>query len=127
MRIGSSFRPNTTYGNFAGSLTPIQENTSNQGALGFRFAPKPGFLMDAAARVYEDRRGITCCTSTKSIEPIWEKFSEKRSILFEPDPESPCEVTLAYDLGEPSLQKLRLPNNLHVLCTMNVSPNQILG
>jgi 5-methylcytosine-specific restriction protein B len=48
------FHPNKTYENFVGGLAPVQENTSNDGALGFRFAPKPGFLMEAAARAYED-------------------------------------------------------------------------
>ena len=65
------FHPNTTYENFVGGLAPVQESTSGNGALGFRFAPKPGFLIEAAAQsLRRTRRRITCSTSTKSIERI---------------------------------------------------------
>lgn len=40
------FHPNTTYENFVGGLAPIH----TQDALGLHFAPKPGFLMTAAAK-----------------------------------------------------------------------------
>ena len=45
--------------------------------------------------------------------------------LFEPDPESPRELSLAYDFGEPFFRNLRLPNNLHVLGTMNSADRSI--
>ena len=39
------FHPNITYENFIGGLNP----TASGGEIGFQFAPKPGFLMEAAA------------------------------------------------------------------------------
>ncbi len=45
------FHPNTTYENFVGGLAPLHE--PGDGALGFRFAPKPGFLIEAAARALQ--------------------------------------------------------------------------
>ena len=62
------FRPNSTYENFVGGHAPVQESADGHGTLGFRFAPKPGFLMDAvASSPARTRRRITCFTSTKSI------------------------------------------------------------
>ena len=39
------FHPNTTYETFIGGLAPAE----SEEALGFRFQPRPGFLMEAAA------------------------------------------------------------------------------
>ena len=43
------FHANTTYENFVGGLAPVLEDTSSAATLGFHFASKPGFLMEAAA------------------------------------------------------------------------------
>jgi len=39
--------------------------------------------------------------------------------LLEPDDKVPREITLAYDFGDPFNNKLRLPENLHIIGTMN--------
>jgi 5-methylcytosine-specific restriction protein B len=119
------FHPNTTYENFVGGLAPVQENTSHQGALGFRFAPKPGFLMDAAAKAYEDPTRNYLMHIDEINRADLGKILGEAIYLFEPDPESPRELRLAYDFGAPFFGKLRLPNNLHVLGTMNSADRSI--
>lgn len=37
------FHPNTTYESFVGGLAPLQESSSGNGALGFRFPAEPVF------------------------------------------------------------------------------------
>jgi 5-methylcytosine-specific restriction protein B len=118
------FHPNTTYENFVGGLAPVHES-GNNGALGFRFAPKPGFLMEAAARAYEDPARNYLLHIDEINRADLGKILGEAIYLFEPDPESPRELTLAYDFGPPFLRKLRLPNNLHVLGTMNSADRSI--
>ena len=119
------FHPNTTYENFVGGLAPVQETTSNNGALGFRFAPKPGFLIEAAARAYEDPARDYLLHIDEINRADLGKILGEAIYLFEPDPESPRELSLAYDFGGPFFRKLRLPNNLHVLGTMNSADRSI--
>jgi 5-methylcytosine-specific restriction protein B len=119
------FHPNTTYENFVGGLAPVQENTNNQGALGFRFAPKPGFLMEAAVTAYQDPTRNYLLHIDEINRADLGKILGEAIYLFEPDPESPRELTLAYDFGEPFFRKLRLPSNLHVLGTMNSADRSI--
>jgi 5-methylcytosine-specific restriction protein B len=47
------FHPSTTYENFVGGLAPLHGGGSGESGLGFRFAPKPGFLLEAAAQAAE--------------------------------------------------------------------------
>ncbi len=119
------FHPNTTYENFVGGLAPVQESTNGSGALGFRFAPKPGFLIEAAARACEDPAQNYLLHIDEINRADLGKILGEAIYLFEPDPESPRELSLAYDFGEPFFRKLRLPNNLHVLGTMNSADRSI--
>ena len=118
------FHPNTTYENFVGGLAPVQES-GNNGALGFRFAPKPGFLMEAAAKAYQDPTRDYLLHIDEINRADLGKILGEAIYLLEPDPESPRELTLAYDFGPPFSRKLRLPNNLHVLGTMNSADRSI--
>ena len=103
------FHPNTTYENFVGGLAPVQENTSNQGTLGFRFAPKPGFLMEAAAIAYQDPTRNYLLHIDEINRADLGKILGEAIYLFEPDPESPRELTLAYDFGAAILSKTAAP------------------
>jgi 5-methylcytosine-specific restriction protein B len=119
------FHPNTTYENFVGGLAPLQESTSGNGALGFRFAPKPGFLMEAAARAREDPAQNYLLHIDEINRADLGKILGEAIYLFEPDPEAPRELSLAYDFGVPFFRTLHLPNNLHVLGTMNSADRSI--
>jgi 5-methylcytosine-specific restriction protein B len=109
------FHPNTTYENFIGGLAPLQESTNGNVALGFRFAPKAGFLIEAAARASENPAQDYLLHIDEINRADLGKILGEAIYLFEPDPESPREISLAYDFGPPFYHKLHLPNNLHVL------------
>ena len=119
------FHPNTTYENFVGGLAPLEENTNSSGTLGFRFAPKPGFLIEAAARASENPAQNYLLHIDEINRADLGKILGEAIYLFEPDPESPREISLAYDFGTPFFRKLHLPNNLHLLGTMNSADRSI--
>ena len=119
------FHPNTTYENFVGGLAPVQESSESNGPLGFRFAPKRGFLLEAAAKAREhpDRPYLLHIDEINRAD--LGKILGEAIYLFEPDPESRRELTLAYDFGSPFFRQLWLPDNLHILGTMNSADRSI--
>jgi 5-methylcytosine-specific restriction protein B len=119
------FHPNTTYENFVGGLAPLLESTNGNGALGFRFAPKPGFLIEAAVQASQNPKQNYLLHIDEINRADLGKILGEAIYLFEPDTESPREISLAYDFGAPFFRKLRLPNNLHVLGTMNSADRSI--
>jgi len=119
------FHPNTTYENFVGGLAPVQESTNDKGALGFRFAPKPGFLIEAAIRAAENPTKNYLLHIDEINRADLGKILGEAIYLLEPDPESTREIALPYDFGKPFFRSLLLPNNLHVLGTMNSADRSI--
>lgn len=116
------FHPNTTYEHFIGGLMPVHDE-SNSG-LGLRFAPKPGFLMQAAARAAANPQQDFLLHVDEINRADLSKILGEAIYLFEPAID-PREITLPYDFGAPFFQKLRLPRNLHVLGTMNSADRSI--
>jgi 5-methylcytosine-specific restriction protein B len=82
------FHPNTTYENFVGGLAPLQESAAGDGNIGFRFAPKPGFLIEAAARSSEDPTRNYLLHIDEINRADLGKILGEAIYLFEPDPES---------------------------------------
>jgi len=114
------FHPNTTYETFIGGLAPA----ASSDAIGFRFEPKPGFLMHASA----EARRIAPAKYLLHIDEINRadlgKILGEAIFLLEPgDPTR--KINLAYDFGEPFRSQLQLPENLHILGTMNTSDRSI--
>lgn len=114
------FHPNTTYETFIGGLAPDESNDS----LGFRFEPRPGFLMEAA------KEAITIAPA-KYLLHIDEinradlgKILGESIFLLEPKDHTRT-INLAYDFGEPFHKQFHLPENLHILGTMNSSDRSI--
>jgi 5-methylcytosine-specific restriction protein B len=118
------FHPNTTYENFVGGLAPVTDHNGPT-SLGFRFAPSPGFLMKAAAAAAESPQ----CPYLLHIDEINRadlgKILGEAIYLLEPNPESPRSIDLPYDFGPPFHQRLSLPDNLHILGTMNSADRSI--
>jgi 5-methylcytosine-specific restriction protein B len=115
------FHPNVTYENFIGGLHPV----SSAGELGFRFAPKPGLLMEAAVQALEqpDRDFLLHIDEINRAD--LGKILGEAIYLLEPEPEFKRQIELPYDFGEPFHRCLFLPDNLHVLGTMNSADRSI--
>jgi 5-methylcytosine-specific restriction enzyme B len=115
------FHPNTTYEGFVGGLAPTQ----GTGEIGLRFAPRPGFLMEAAAAA----RSLDGEPYLLHIDEInradLAKVLGEAVFLLEPQAESPREITLPLDFGREYGKTLSLPENLHILGTMNTADRSI--
>jgi 5-methylcytosine-specific restriction protein B len=62
---------------------------------------------------------------TRSTALTSERFWARAIYLLEPEPEARREIDLAYDFGAPFHKTLYLPDNLHILGTMNTADRSI--
>lgn len=108
------FHANTTYEDFVGGLAPLE----GKGELGFRFAPKKGHLSVAAEEASKESKPYLLHIDEINRADMSKVLGEAIYLL-EPDEKAPREITLSYDFGEPFKNKLRLPENLHIIGTMN--------
>ncbi|MDD3625868.1 MAG: AAA family ATPase [bacterium] len=115
------FHPNTTYENFVGGLAPIQ---SEEG-MGFKFAPKKGFLMEAvdAANKNPDKKYLLHIDEINRADLA--KVLGEAIILFEAEQVGKREIELAYEFDEKQGNKLKLQENLYILGTMNTADRSI--
>jgi 5-methylcytosine-specific restriction protein B len=114
------FHPNTTYENFIGGLAPA--NTASD--LGFRLAPTPGALMEAATRALEDpSRNYLLHIDEINRADLGKILGEALFLLESSDAER--KIDLPYDFGEPFHRTFFLPKNLHILGTMNSADRSI--
>jgi 5-methylcytosine-specific restriction protein B len=117
------FHPNTTYESFVGGLAPV--HTHGNGSLGFRFAPTPGFLMEAAKAALGGSSRPYLLHVDEINRADLGKILGEAIYLLEPEPEAQREIGLAYDFGEPFHRSLYLPDNVHILGTMNSADRSI--
>jgi len=113
--LAVQFHPNTTYENFIGGLAPEQGDS----ALGFRFAPKAGYLMEAATSA-GDRPFLLHIDEINRAD-LSKVLGEAIFLLEGDDPNR--EITLPYTFGDS--RTLKLPPNLHILGTMNTADRSI--
>lgn len=99
------FHPNTTYENFIGGLAPVQGDHS----LGFRFAPSPGFLMEAAAEALADPSRNYLLHIDEINRADLGKILGEAIYLLEAEPGYDRRIALPYDFGEPFHRTLFLP------------------
>lgn len=111
------FHPNTTYENFVGGLAPVQ----TEDALGLQFQPLQGHLMRAAAAAQANPHEPYLLHIDEVNRADLSKVLGEAIYLFELDSEGDTSrsLKLPYDFGVPFHDRLALPNNLHVLGTMN--------
>ncbi len=115
------FHPNTTYENFIGGLAPFNEN----GELGFRFRPLPGFLMEAAKEASLDPAHKYLLHIDEVNRADLSKVLGEAIFLLEASADCQRRIALPYDFGEPFHSTLSLPRNLHILGTMNSADRSI--
>lgn len=118
------FHPNTTYEDFVGGLAPAQTS----GGVGLSFAPKPGYLMRAAAAARLDARPYLLHIDEINRADLGKVLGEAVYLL---EPEGDRDgagartIDLAYDFGEGFGSRLSLPENLHILGTMNTADRSL--
>ncbi len=115
------FHPNTTYENFIGGLAPV----AGDGSIGFRFAPAPGFLMEAAAAALKDPSKNYLLHIDEINRADLGKILGEAIYLLEPEPGFERRIDLPYDFGKPFHRTFFLPPNLHILGTMNSADRSI--
>jgi 5-methylcytosine-specific restriction protein B len=114
------FHANTTYENFVGGLAP---KTSNAG-LGFQFAPQKGFLTQAAEAA-RSAEGKYLLHIDEINRADLSKVLGEAIYLLEPDDLEGRVIELPYKYEPPTGGRLSLPNNLHILGTMNTSDRSL--
>lgn len=114
------FHPNTTYENFVGGLAPLQSEKE----LGLAFAPKPGFLMEAAREAAARPEHPYLLLIDEINRADLAKVLGEAIFLLEPQ-DAGRVIELPYDFGKPHYSNLTLPENLHILSTMNSSDRSI--
>jgi 5-methylcytosine-specific restriction protein B len=114
------FHANTTYENFVGGLAP---RTSSE-SLGFQFAPKKGFLIEAAEAA-KKVTGKYLLHIDEINRADLSKVLGEAIYLFEPDDLDKREIDLPYEFEPPTGDRLSLPENLHILGTMNTSDRSL--
>jgi len=117
------FHPGTTYEDFVGGLGPDQSD--QKGGLGFQFEPQKGTLLRAA----EGALDVSPKPYLLHIDEInradLANVLGEAIFLMESGRQVDASIELSYDFGEPFHDQLHLPDNLHILGTMNTSDRSI--
>lgn len=113
--------PNTTYETFIGGLSPEH----SQESLGLRFQPKQGFLMQAAQEALKIQPKPYLLHVDEINRADLSKILGEAIYLLEANDLQKREITLAYDFGPPFHTKFKIPDNLHILGTMNTADRSI--
>jgi 5-methylcytosine-specific restriction protein B len=122
-KIGRSiqFHPNTTYETFIGGLAPVQ----SQREVGLQFVAKSGFLMEAAREAKKNPEKQYLLHIDEINRADLSKVLGESIFLLEPKTDDQRVIGLPYDFGDPFHDTFSLPENLHILGTMNSADRSI--
>jgi len=116
------FHPNVTYEQFIGGLFP-QKTASG---MGFAFTPQAGALMQSIVEAQKpDLNGNYLLHIDEINRADLAKVLGESILLFEPNASEPRSIDLNYEFDIPIGTKLTMPDNLHVLGTMNSADRSI--
>jgi 5-methylcytosine-specific restriction enzyme B len=115
--VSIQFHPSFSYEQFIGGLSPIEKNGQ------FGFEPRAGILMQAvkAANQTPEKPYLLHIDELNRAD-IARVLGESLYLL---EPHVTRQLQLAYDFGSPWGNSLTLPDNLHILCTMNTNDRSI--
>lgn len=117
------FHPNMTYEQFVGGLFPVQDSGST---TGFSFKPHPGYLMTAIQKAKALPPGKKFLLHIDEINRAdLSRVLGEAIMLFEPKADTPRMIELNYDFPGVINRKLSVPENLHVIGTMNSADRSI--
>lgn len=117
------FHPNMTYEQFIGGLFPESVAGSE---LGFAFRPHMGILMESVKECSKLKAQQNFLLHIDEINRAdLAKVLGESIILLEPNSEYRREIGLNFNFGEPINDKLSVPDNLHILGTMNSADRSI--
>ncbi len=108
------FHANTTYENFVGGLAPKTTAES----LGFQFAAQKGFLAQAAEEARASSGNYLLHIDEINRADLSKVLGEAIYLL-EPDDPKVRVIDLPYKFEPPTGDRLSLPDNLHIVGTMN--------
>lgn len=114
------FHANTTYENFVGGLAP----DTAVGALGLRFVPKKGFLIEAAEQASSIKKPYLLHIDEINRADLSKVLGEAIYLL-EAEDKSTRKIDLPFDFGPPFKKQLSLPENLHIIGTMNTADRSL--
>ncbi|HUY26230.1 MAG TPA: AAA family ATPase [Candidatus Binataceae bacterium] len=114
------FHANTTYENFVGGLAP----DTAVDAVGLKFAPKKGFLIEAAEQASSSKKPYLLHIDEINRADLSKVLGEAIYLL-EADDSSDRSLDLPFDFGPPFGQRLSLPKNLHIIGTMNTADRSL--
>ena len=117
------FHANTTYEGLRGRYSLLSKEKE---ISGFRFAPKKGHLIVASEEAKKESSPYLLHIDEINRADMSKVLGEA-IFLLEPDDKTPREITLSYDFGDPFKNKLRLPENLHIIGTMNSAGQESRG
>jgi 5-methylcytosine-specific restriction protein B len=125
------FHPSTSYESFIGGLVPAPAAES----LGFHFVPTPGALMQAATEAAQDPTTPYLLHIDEINRADLGKVLGEAIFLLEPrrtvegenskGPAEERQISLQFDFGPPFHRDFHLPENLHILGTMNSADRSI--
>lgn len=112
------FHPNTTYENFVGGLFPV---TTEQ-EFGLKFQVKRGHLLDAVETANNSGEDVLLVIDEINRADLSKVLGEA---IYGLEPHEERTIKLPYDFGEPIGTQMSIPQNLHILGTMNTADRSI--
>lgn len=112
------FHPNTTYETFIGGLFPNTEESE----FGLKFQVKRGHLLKAIAQATETKKKTLLIIDEINRADLSKVLGEA---IYSLEPHDTRSIELPYNFSDPINKTMSIPENLHILGTMNTADRSI--